>query len=146
MVRENHVSVYDFIYPLFIVEGKKVKQEIFSMPASTASRPPCCPRSKEIASLGIPAVILFGIPEHKDPVGSQAYAARGVVQRAIRAIKKAVPQLLVVTDVCLCEYTSHGHCGVTKGDCILNDQTLPLLAKMALSHVEAAQISWPPPI
>jgi porphobilinogen synthase len=138
MVRENHVAVHDFIYPLFIVEGKKIKQKIASMPGINRFSPDMLSAEvKEIASLGIPAVLLFGIPEHKDAVGSQAYAPGGVIQQAIRAIKKAVPQLLVVTDVCLCEYTSHGHCGVIKGECIDNDLTLPLLAKMALSHVEA---------
>lgn len=138
MVRETHINVGDFIYPLFIVEGRKIKEKISSMPGIDRFSPDMlAPEVKEIASLGITAVLLFGIPQHKDPSGSQAYAARGVVQQAIRAIKKAAPEMLVVTDVCLCEYTSHGHCGVISGDCILNDQTLPLLAKMALSHVEA---------
>ena len=138
LVRENHVSVSNLIYPLFVVEGKKIKQDISSMPGIHRFSPDMLePEVKEIASLGIPAVILFGIPQHKDDVGSQAYTADGVIQQAIRIIKKAVPQLLIVTDVCLCEYTSHGHCGVIKGDCILNDETLPLLARMALSHVEA---------
>lgn len=138
LVSENRVSVSNLIYPLFVVEGKKIKQEISSMPGIHRFSPDMLePEVKEIASLGIPAVILFGIPQHKDDVGSQAYTADGVVQQAIRMIKKAVPQLLIVTDVCLCEYTSHGHCGVIKGDCILNDETLPLLARMALSHVEA---------
>lgn len=138
MVSETHINVGDFIYPLFIVEGRKIKEKISSMPGIDRFSPDMlAPEVKEIASLGIAAVLLFGIPQHKDPSGSQAYAARGVVQQAIRAIKKAAPEMLVVTDVCLCEYTSHGHCGVISGDCILNDQTLPLLAKMALSHVEA---------
>lgn len=138
LVSENRVSVSNLIYPLFVVEGKKIKQDISSMPGIHRFSPDMLePEVKEIASLGIPAVILFGIPQHKDDVGSQAYTADGVVQQAIRMIKKAVPQLLIVTDVCLCEYTSHGHCGVIKGDCILNDETLPLLARMALSHVEA---------
>ena len=138
MVRETHINVGDFIYPLFIVEGRKIKEKISSMPGIDRFSPDMlAPEVKEIASLGITAVLLFGIPQHKDPSGSQAYAARGVVQQAIRAIKKAAPEMLVVTDVCLCEYTSHGHCGVISGDCILNDQTLPLLAKIALSHVEA---------
>lgn len=138
LVRENHVSVSNLIYPLFVVEGKKIKQDISSMPGIHRFSPDMLePEVKEIASLGIPSVILFGIPQHKDDVGSQAYTADGVIQQAIRMIKKAVPQLLIVTDVCLCEYTSHGHCGVIKGDCILNDETLPMLARMALSHVEA---------
>ena len=138
MVRENHVDTVDFIYPLFVVEGKKIKQGISSMPGIDRFSPDMLAKEvDQIARLGIPAVILFGIPEHKDEMGSQAYAPKGVIQQAIRAIKKAVPQLLVVTDVCLCEYTSHGHCGVIKGECIDNDLTLPLLTKMALSHVEA---------
>jgi porphobilinogen synthase len=91
----------------------------------------------EVAGLKIPAVLLFGIPEHKDEVGSSAYAPEGVVQQAVRTIKKSVPELLVITDVCLCEYTSHGHCGVVVGDQIDNDRTLPLLARTALSHAEA---------
>ena len=138
MVRENHFDANDFIYPIFVVEGSKIKQEISSMPGIDRFSPDMlAAEAREIAALGIPAVLLFGIPEHKDAVGSQAYDANGVIQQAIRAIKKAVPQLLVVTDVCLCEYTNHGHCGVIDGECIDNDKTLPLLARMALSHVEA---------
>lgn len=138
MVRENRVDSGDFIFPLFVVDGKQIKQAISSMPGIDRFSPDMlAAEAEKIAKLGIPAIILFGIPDHKDELGSQAYARKGVIQQAIRVIKKAVPQLLVVTDVCLCEYTSHGHCGVIKGECIDNDLTLPLLAKMALSHVEA---------
>ncbi|MBI4295971.1 MAG: porphobilinogen synthase, partial [Chloroflexi bacterium] len=112
LVRENRVEVSDLIYPLFVVEGTNVKQEISSMPGVFRFSVDQLPHEVEdIARLGIPAVILFGIPEHKDELGSEAYNAEGVVQNAVRAIKKAVPELVVVTDVCLCEYTSHGHCG-----------------------------------
>ncbi len=138
LVRENSIDAGDLIYPMFVVEGKGIRQEISSMPGIGRFSPDRLPREvEEIARLKIPAVLLFGIPEDKDEVGSSAYRPRGVIQKAIRAIKKSVPELLVVTDVCLCEYTSHGHCGViTDGD-VDNDRTLPLLAKMALSHAEA---------
>ncbi len=138
LVRENSIDVGDLIYPIFVVEGKGIKQEISSMPGISRFSPDRLPREMaEIARLKIPAVLLFGIPEDKDEVGSSACRPRGVIQQAIRAIKKSVPELLVVTDVCLCEYTSHGHCGVITGGDVDNDRTLPLLAKMALSHAEA---------
>ena len=138
LVRENRVDIEDLIYPLFVVEGKGIKQEISSMPGVFRFSPDRLPPEiEEIAGLKIPAVLLFGIPEHKDEAGSSAYDPQGVVPQAVRTIKKSVPQLLVITDVCLCEYTSHGHCGVVVGDRIDNDQTLPLLAKTALSHAEA---------
>jgi porphobilinogen synthase len=138
LVRENQVQVGDLIYPMFVVEGRGIKQEVASMPGIFRFSPDqLLPEIEEIAGLRIPAVLLFGIPEHKDEVGSSAYDREGVIQQAVRTIKKSVPQLLVITDVCLCEYTSHGHCGVVVGDQIDNDQTLPLLAKMALSHAEA---------
>jgi len=138
LVRENHVEVGDLIYPLFIVEGRGIRQEISSMPGIFRFSPDQLPREiEEIAKLGIPAVLLFGVPRNKDEVGSEAYHPEGVIQQAIRAIKKSVPELLVVTDVCLCEYTSHGHCGMVVNGDVDNDQTLPFLAKMALSHVEA---------
>ncbi len=138
LVRENSIDVGDLIYPIFVVEGKGIKQEISSMPGIGRFSPDRLPREvEEIARLKIPAVLLFGIPEDKDEVGSSAYRPGGVIQQAIRAIKKSVPELLVVTDVCLCEYTSHGHCGVITGGDVDNDRTLPLLAKMALSHAEA---------
>ncbi|MFC2052320.1 porphobilinogen synthase [Chloroflexota bacterium] len=138
LVRENHVEVGDLVYPMFVVEGRGVKQEIPSMPGIFHYSPDrLIPEVKEVAKLEIPAVILFGIPEHKDETGSSAYCPDGVIQQAIRAIKKTVPELLVITDVCLCEYTSHGHCGIVAGDTVDNDRTLPLLARTALSHVEA---------
>lgn len=138
LIRENRVDVGDLVYPLFVVEGKGIKKEISSMPGIFQFSPDLLPAEiKEISELGIPAVILFGIPEHKDETGSSAYNTQGVVQQAIRIIKKTSPDLLVITDVCLCEYTNHGHCGVIVGNCVDNDQTLPLLAKMAVSHAEA---------
>jgi porphobilinogen synthase len=123
---------------MFVVEGRGIKQEITSMPGIFHFSPEQLPPEvEEIAKLKIPAVLLFGIPEHKDEVGSAAYHPEGVIPQAIRAIKLAVPELLVVTDICLCEYTSHGHCGVVANGYVDNDQTLPLLARTALSHVEA---------
>jgi len=138
LVRENRVDAGDLVYPIFVVEGKGIKQEISSMPSIFRFSPDQLDAEiEEVAGLKIPAVLLFGIPKQKDELGSSAYAPQGVVQQAVRRIKKSAPQLLVITDVCLCEYTSHGHCGVVVGDQIDNDQTLPLLAKTALSHAEA---------
>jgi len=138
LVRETKVEIGDMVYPLFIVEGSSIKQEIVSMPGVFRFSPDQLPREiEEVAKLGIPAVLLFGIPEHKDEVGSAAYHSEGVIQQAVRAIKRSVPELLVVTDVCLCEYTSHGHCGIIVNGYVDNDQTLPLLARTALSHAEA---------
>lgn len=145
LVRENRVDVGDLIYPMFVIEGKGIKQEVASMPGIFRLSPDQLDAEiEEVARLGIPAVLLFGIPEHKDEVGSSAYDPAGVVQQAVKKIKKLAPQLLVITDVCLCEYTSHGHCGIVVGDQIDNDRTLPLLAKTALSHAEAgADITAP---
>ena len=138
LVRENQVDVGDLIYPMFIVEGKGIKEEITSMPGIFRHSPDRLPLEiEEIAGLKIPAVLLFGIPENKDETGSSGYHPEGVIQQAIRVIKKSVPELVVITDVCLCEYTSHGHCGIITNGQVDNDQTLPLLAKMALSHVDA---------
>jgi len=138
LVRENRVDVGDLIYPMFVVEGTEMKQEISSMPGIFRYSPDQLPAEvEEVAGLKIPAVLLFGIPQDKDEIGSSAYQSDGVVQKAIRAIKSTVPELLVITDVCLCEYTSHGHCGIITDGQVNNDQTLPLLAKMALSHTEA---------
>jgi len=138
LVQENQVDVGDLIYPIFVAEGRGMKQEISSMPGVFRFSPDQLPaEAEEIATLRIPAVVLFGIPLHKDETGSSAFHPEGVIQQAIRAIKKSVPDLLVLTDVCLCEYTSHGHCGVIANGHIDNDQTLPLLARMALSHAEA---------
>lgn len=138
MVRETSLSPKDFIYPMFAVPGEKVRKEIKSMPGVyNLSIDELVKECKEVAALGIPAVILFGIPEHKDEVGSEAYAENGIIQRAVKAIKEEVKNLLVITDVCLCEYTSHGHCGVLHGEEILNDETVDLLCKEALSHAKA---------
>ncbi|MBN1374530.1 MAG: porphobilinogen synthase [Dehalococcoidia bacterium] len=138
LIRENHVDVGDLIYPLFIVEGKGIKKEIPSMPGIFHfSVDRLSKEIEELCMLGVPAVILFGVVNEKDEVGSGAYHPKGVVQRAIRAIKKTAPQMLVITDVCLCEYTSHGHCGLICDGYVDNDSTLPLLARMALSHVHA---------
>ncbi|MBL7126994.1 MAG: porphobilinogen synthase [Dehalococcoidales bacterium] len=138
LVRENRVDVDDFIYPMFVAEGRGIKQEITSMPGIFRYSPDQLSREiEEVASLKIPAVLLFGIPEDKDETGSSAYLPEGVIQQAIRAIKKSAPEMLVITDVCLCEYTSHGHCGIVADGQVDNDRTLPLLAKMAISHVEA---------
>lgn len=138
MVRETVLSKKDFIYPMFVVPGENVKKEIKSMPGNyNFSIENLVKECKELVQLGIPAVILFGIPSHKDEVGSEAYDDNGIIQRAVRAIKAEVKDLLVITDVCMCEYTSHGHCGVLNGEEILNDQTVELLAKEALSHAKA---------
>jgi porphobilinogen synthase len=138
MVRETELSKTDFIYPLFVCPGKKVRKEVSSMPGVfQLSVDQLVIECMEVRKLGIPAVILFGIPEHKDEVGSEAYAENGIVQQAIRALKKEVPDLLVITDVCLCEYTSHGHCGIVRGEEIVNDDSINLLAKEALSHARA---------
>ncbi len=138
MVRETRLSVDDFIYPLFVCPGEGVKKEIASMPGNYQMSIDMLVREmEEVESLGIPAVILFGIPEYKDDVGSEAYDDQGIIQRAIRAIKATACQVQVITDVCLCEYTSHGHCGLIEGEKILNDPTLELLAREAISHARA---------
>jgi porphobilinogen synthase len=138
MVRETKLSPDDFIYPLFVTHGKGVKKEISSMPGNfQQSIDNIVKDCEEVTGLGIPAVLLFGIPEHKDEVGSEAYSDEGIVQHAIKAIKNKLPELIVITDVCLCEYTSHGHCGVIKNGVVQNDATLELLAKEALSHAKA---------
>ena len=138
LVRETHLRPDDFIHPMFVIPGKGIKKKIPSMPGCfQQSVDKIVIEAKEVFKLGIPAVLLFGIPENKDDRASEAYSKKGVVQRAIKAIKDKVPELLVVTDVCLCEYTDHGHCGVVKNGKILNDPTLELLGKEALSHAEA---------
>src|SRR5436305_12926714 len=135
MVRETQVTTDDLVYPMFVAYGTELKREIPSMPGNchwSVDRLPV--EIEEIAALDIPAVLLFGLPESKDAAGSGAYAEAGVVQAAVRAIKAAVPELLVITDVCLCEYTSHGHCGVVRDGRVLNDPTRELLARTAVSH------------
>ena len=138
MVRETRLSVDDLIYPMFICPGEGVREPIGAMPGvNQLSVDQGVEECREVAGLGIPAVILFGIPESKDAAGTGAYADDGIVQQAIRAIKQNVPDLMVITDVCLCEYTDHGHCGVIKDDDVQNDPTLQLLVKTSLSHVHA---------
>jgi len=138
LMRETTLSIKDFIYPLFVCPGKDRVLPVSSMPGvAQHSVDRIVKECQEVDSLGIPGVILFGIPEGKDPVGSEAYSDTGVVQNAIREIKEKVPGLLVITDVCLCEYTDHGHCGVIEGGEVDNDATLELLAKEALSHAQA---------
>lgn len=138
LVRETHLNVEQLIYPVFIAEGISEPQEISSMPGIMQWPLELIGReAQRIAELGIPGLLLFGIPNEKDEVGSQAYAEHGVIQEAIRRIKAATPETLVITDVCLCEYTSHGHCGVLHNGNVQNDETLDLLSEMALSHVAA---------
>jgi len=138
MVRETFLRVEDLIYPMFSAFGENIKKEIPSMPGIyQQSIENIVAEAKEVHALGIPAVILFGIPEHKDPVGQDAYSETGIIQETIRAIKAAVPELTVITDVCLCEYTDHGHCGVIVDGDVDNDKTLQLLAAEALSHARA---------
>jgi porphobilinogen synthase len=138
LVRETHLSVDQLVYPLFIAEGTTEPREISAMPGVMQWPVAHLGREAErIAHLGIPAVLLFGIPNEKDEVGSQAYHAQGIIQQAIRRLKSETPNTLVITDVCLCEYTSHGHCGVVANGSVQNDETLELLSHMALSHAEA---------
>ncbi|MCZ7557397.1 MAG: porphobilinogen synthase [Bacteroidia bacterium] len=138
MVRETILTPKDFIYPMFVVHGTGVRNPIKSMPGIfQLSVDEIVKEAKVAWKLGVPAVILFGIPAHKDEIGSEAWDPHGSVQKAVRAIKKAIKEMVVITDVCMCEYTSHGHCGIVRGDEIVNDATLELLAKEALSHAEA---------
>ncbi|MBI2266369.1 MAG: porphobilinogen synthase [Armatimonadetes bacterium] len=138
LVRETRLSVDRLIYPLFVQWGTGIKEEISSMPGQYRFSLDLLEKEiAEIASLGIPGVLLFGIPKKKDETGSEAWDPHGIVQEAVRVAKKAAPELLVITDVCLCEYTSHGHCGVIENGEVLNDATLPLLQKSAVSHTEA---------
>ncbi len=138
LVRETRLSVDRLVLPLFVRPGEGVRRPIASMPGNfQCSVDELVADCREAAGLGIPAVLLFGIPSSKDAVGSEGYAPDGIVQQAVRAVKGAVPDLVVVTDVCLCEYTDHGHCGVIRDGEVDNDATLELLARMALSHVRA---------
>ncbi len=138
MIRETVLTKKDLIYPLFAVPGNGIKKEVKSMPGVfQMSIDVLVQECKEVETLGIPSVILFGIPEHKDEIGSGAYDSNGIIQQAVRAIKKETKKLVVITDVCLCEYTSHGHCGVLEGERILNDETVEVLVKEAISHAEA---------
>ncbi len=138
LVRETRVDVSDLVYPLFIIEGRGIKKQIDSMPGIyQLSVDKLAREAAELTGLKIPAVLLFGVVSDKDETGTAAYNPRGVVQQAIRAIKKAAPGMLVITDICLCEYTSHGHCGLIEDGDVDNDKTLRLLAKMSLSHSDA---------
>jgi porphobilinogen synthase len=137
MFRETHLTRNDFIFPLFVAEGANFKREISSMPnIFQLSIDNVLRECEELLTLGITAVLLFGIPDFKDEVGSSGYAADGIVQKASREIKRKFPEMLVITDVCLCEYTSHGHCGVIENEFVQNDATLELLAKQAVSHAQ----------
>ena len=136
--RETQLRPDDFILPLFVRPGKGIKQPISSMPGQFQfSVDLLIKEVKEVKSLGIPGVILFGIPEKKDELGTEGYADEGIIQRAVRAIKEKVDGVIVITDVCLCEYTSHGHCGVIRDGKVINDETLDLLSRQALSHAKA---------
>jgi porphobilinogen synthase len=138
MVRETQLDVDDLILPLFTVDGKNVKNPIPSMPGHfQLSIPHVVEIAMQARELGIPAIILFGLPLRKDPLATQAYAKDGIVQRAVKTVKDKVPDLTVITDVCLCAYTDHGHCGVVEGQTVDNDATLDLLARTALSHAKA---------
>jgi porphobilinogen synthase len=138
LVRETRLDVEDLIYPMFAIHGRGVREPVASMPGQARLTVDELVKDvKDIASMGIPGIILFGLPEDKDPRGSEAYAEDGIVQQAVRAVKDTVPDLLVLTDVCLCQYTSHGHCGVIENGSVKNDPSLELLARVAVSHAEA---------
>ena len=138
MVRETRLGVDSLILPLFAVHGRGVRDPVSSMPGvSRLSLDELLKEAKDAASMGIPAILLFGVPRSKDPRGSEAYAEDGIVQQAARAVKETIPDLLVITDVCLCQYTSHGHCGVVEDGRVKNDASVELLARVALSHMES---------
>jgi porphobilinogen synthase len=138
LVRETRLAVDDLIYPIFVVHGRGIREPIASMPGEARlSIDELLKEAKDTAAMGIPALLLFGLPAHTDPRGSEAYADDGIVQQAVRAVKDTVPDLLVMTDVCLCQYTSHGHCGIVENGTVRNDPSLELLARVAVSHAEA---------
>lgn len=138
MIRENRLSVDDLIYPLFVVPGRNIREEVSSMPGIfRVSIDELVKEVEEVAALEIPAIILFGIPEKKDEAASEAYDEEGIIQRALRELKKNLPDVILITDVCLCEYTSHGHCGIIKDGEVNNDITLEILAQTAVSHADA---------
>jgi porphobilinogen synthase len=138
MIRETHLTVNDLILPLFAINGKDVKNPIPSMPGHyQLSIDNLLKTAQEVYDLGIPAIVLFGIPDKKDALGTGAYADSGIVQKAVKAVKDKFPELVVITDVCLCQYTDHGHCGVVEGNFVDNDASLDLLARTALSHAKA---------
>lgn len=138
MVRENHVRTDELIYPVFVIEGENIKNPVGSMPGVSQYSIDRLPEELDrVMEAGIRGVLIFGIPNHKDEVGSGAYDTEGIVPRAIRFLKERYPALLVIADVCLCEYTSHGHCGLIRDGEILNDETLPLLAKASVVYAQA---------
>ncbi len=138
MIRETHLTVKDLILPLFVTDGNDIRNPIPSMPGHyQLSIDNFVKTARKAYELGIPAIILFGIPDQKDALGTRAYADNGIVQNAVKAVKEMQPDLVVITDVCLCQYTDHGHCGIVAGDRIDNDATLDLLARTALSHAKA---------
>ena len=138
MIRETHLNADDFILPLFAIDGQSVKKPIDAMPGHFQMSLDYLVKTAAAAyALGIPAIMLFGIPSRKDALGTQAYASDGIVQQAVEAVKSSQPELAVITDVCLCQYTDHGHCGVVQGDIIDNDASLDLLARTAVSHAQA---------
>jgi len=138
MVRETHLNPEDFIYPMFAVPGSRVRQEVTSMPSVARLSPDLLvEEAKAALDVGVPAVLLFGLPLSKDDTGSEAASPKGAVQQAVRRLKKQLPELVVITDVCLCGYTSHGHCGLLSGREVDNDATLEVLAQVALSHAQA---------
>lgn len=138
LMRETRLSNSDFMYPIFVDQRLSIREEIPSMPGIYRfSMSELNKEIAEVSSLKIPTVLLFGLPKHKDSTGSEAYASDGIVQQAVRAIKKSAPQLVVATDVCLCQYTDHGHCGVVRDGRVENDETLELLSRIAVSHAEA---------
>jgi porphobilinogen synthase len=138
LVRETRLSPAEFVYPLFVTHGEGVRQAIEPMPGCYhLSLDQLSEEAGEVAGLGIPAVLLFGLPAEKDPLGTEAYDPEGIIQDAVRVIKRSAPDLLVITDVCLCEYTDHGHCGVVENGRVDNDKSLELLARTAVSHVQA---------
>ncbi|AIS51538.1 delta-aminolevulinic acid dehydratase HemB [Thermoanaerobacter kivui] len=138
MVRETSLDIKDLIYPLFVVQGDNIKEEIDSMPGVYHfSIDLLIEEVKEVRDVGIPAILLFGVPSYKDKLGSEAYSEEGIVQKAVRKIKEKVPEIVVITDVCMCGYTIHGHCGIVENGQVLNDKTVDYIAKIALSHVEA---------
>lgn len=138
LVRETHIQVENLVYPIFVIEGEHIKNPVDSMPGIYQYSIDCLDEELDrIHESGVSSILIFGIPEHKDETGSQAYHDEGITQRAIRYIKSRYPELIVIADVCLCEYTSHGHCGLVHDGIILNDETLPLLSKMSVSLCKA---------
>ena len=138
MVQETHLSVDDLIYPLFVVHGRGVRREVPSMPdVYQLSVDEVVREVEDISHLGIPAVILFGVPAHKDPIGEENFDPEGIIPQAVRAIKRANPDLVVITDVCMCEYTDHGHCGIVRDGEVVNDETLDIYGRVAVAHAAA---------